>query len=168
MALDRDPLNTNIEGISELVIFWKYPEIDLQCKSMLDRIVIDHKQKIIRLIDVKTSSNIGNFNESFENYKYYRQLSFYWMALHYALTKGELKDKVSNIDEYKKETYILALSTKEVPEARLYEIDENYLNLGLSEIEEIIPKIKWHFDNNKWNHTKESYENNGIEKLKYT
>jgi len=164
LALNKDPLDNNIEAFSELAIFWYYPNTDLQCKSMLDRVVIDHKNKIIKLIDIKTTSKIGEFQQSFENFKYYRQLAFYWMALYYELEKGSMKDKL-NIDEYDKKTYILALHTRDLPEARLIKIPEDKLDEGLSEIDTIISDIKWHFDNDKWGHTKEYYENNGIETL---
>lgn len=164
MALDKDPFDTNIEAFSELAIFWYYPNTDLQCKSMLDRVVIDHNEKVIRLIDVKTTSKIGDFKDSFENFKYYRQLAFYWMALFYELEKGSMKDKV-NLDEYKKESYILTLNTRDFPEARLYKIPEDKLDEGLSEIDKLISDIKWHFGNEVWDHTKEYYENDGIENL---
>ena len=164
LALNKDPLDNNIEAFSELPIFWYYPNTNLQCKSMLDRIVIDHKEKIIRLIDIKTTSKIGEFKQSFEDFKYYRQLAFYWMALYYELTQGLMKDKL-NIDDYKKETYILALHTRDLPEARLIKIPEDKLDEGLSEIDNIISDIKWHFDNDLWDHTREYYENKGIEKL---
>lgn len=164
MALDKDPFDTNIEAFSELAIFWYYPDTDLQCKSMLDRVVIDHNEKVIRLIDVKTTSKIGDFKDSFEDFKYYRQLAFYWMALFYELEKGSMKDKV-NLDEYKKESYILTLNTRDFPEARLYKIPEHKLDEGLSEIDKLISDIKWHFDNEVWNHTREYYENDGIENL---
>lgn len=159
LHLKEDPFNDNIEAYSELPIFWLYPDYDLQCKSMLDRVVIDHKNKIVRLIDVKTTSNIGSFEESYEKYKYYRQLAFYWMALYYFL-----KEKGINYNDYKYETYILAVSTRDLTEVRLYPILETDLEMGYSEIEKLIPEIDWHFKNEAWDHTRSYYENDGVEK----
>jgi len=169
MALNKDPFNTNTIAYSELPIFWYYPikyeDVDLPCKSMIDRLVIDKDEKVIRMIDVKTTSNIGEFKDSFDKFKYYRQLSYYWMALLWALKEGELKDTIDNLDEYKKESYIVTLQTRDLPECRVYHIPDTKLDEGLTEIENIIPKIAWHWKNDLWEHTKEYYEGNGIENL---
>jgi len=155
---DEDRMN-NIEEYNENIIFFKF--LDIECKAMLDRLIIDHKNKIIKLIDIKTTSNLSEFNRSFEEFKYYRQLAFYWIAIHHSWTIFNL---VSNID-YKKESYIIGLQKGDIPECKVFNIEESWLSKGLNEIESILPEIKWHYDNNLWNHSRFYYENNGIEKL---
>jgi hypothetical protein len=151
----------NIETFNEFQIIWQYPEISMPCKSMIDRLVIDHENKVIQLIDIKTTSSIGEFKDKFEELSYYRQLAYYWIALHWYAKENNLQ----YFEEYKKETYIVALQTTQLVECRVFDIDDYYLNLGLNEIEEYMRKIKWHIDENKWEHTKEYYLNNGVEKL---
>lgn len=68
-------MNSNIEYFNEKIIFWEYNE--LLCKSMLDRFIIDHKNKVIKLVDLKTSFDVGDFHEHFKTFEYHRQLSFY-------------------------------------------------------------------------------------------
>jgi hypothetical protein len=148
----------NIEEYNENIIFFEW--FGIPCKSMLDRLVIDHTNKIIKLVDIKTTSNLGDFSHSFEEFSYYRQMVFYWAALHQFC-----KDKDINIDKYTKKTYIVGLQKGDLPECRVLEISENWLSKGLNEIEEVLPKIKWHYDNNLWEHRREYYENNGIETL---
>lgn len=168
LALNKTDIDTAIKAYSELDIYWTYPEeyegAKIHCKSMLDRVVVDEENKEIRLVDIKTTSNIGEFNESFGKFKYYRQLSFYWMALYSAIKNGEIEIQDS-IDNYTKSTYLVVLQTRDLPECRVYEIPENVLDEGLEEIEELIPEIAWHISNDLWNHTKEYYEGSGIEKL---
>ncbi len=43
---------------------------EIPCKSLLDRVKFDVKNKKVYLIDLKTTSDIGNFKESFDKYTY--------------------------------------------------------------------------------------------------
>jgi hypothetical protein len=153
LYLNEEQVFQSIEEFNEKVIFFDWMEV--QCKSMLDRIVIDHTNKIIKLVDIKTTSNLGDFIHSFDEFAYYRQMAFYWGAI-----LNEFK-----YPEYKKETYIVALQKGDLPECRVFSIEDHWLQRGLNEIETILPKIKWHYDNNLWEHSKEYYDNNGVEIL---
>jgi hypothetical protein len=153
LYLSEDQLFQSIEEFNEKVIFFDW--MGVQCKSMLDRIVIDHTNKVINLVDIKTTSNLGDFSHSFDEFAYYRQMAFYWGAI-----LNEFK-----YPEYTKETYIVALQKGDLPECRVFNIEDHWLQRGLTEIEEILPKIKWHYDNNQWEYRKEYYDNNGIEIL---
>jgi len=162
-----DPF-ANVEQFNEQVVFFNW--MGVQCKSMLDRIVIDHTNKVIKLVDIKTTINLGDFAHSFEEFSYYRQMAFYWGAILNFLKDERFKEYVNpNIGNtllnYSKETYIVGFQKGDLPECRVFSINENWLQRGLDEIEEILPKIKWHFDNNQWEHRKEYYDNNGIEIL---
>jgi hypothetical protein len=150
---DEDKMN-GVEEYNEHIIFFDF--LGVQCKSMIDRLVIDHKNKVFKLIDLKTTSNLGEFDHSFEEFKYYRQMAFYWIAI-----LSEFKE----LRDYTKETYIIGLQKGDLPECKVFNIKENWLTIGLSEIEKLMQNIKWHQDNNLWEHSKEYYENNGIEKL---
>lgn len=150
---DEDRMN-NMEEHNEQVIFFDF--LGVECKAMLDRVVIDHKNKIVKLIDLKTTSNLGDFSHSFEEFSYYRQMAFYWLAIY---------NEYPETRDYAHETYIVGLQKGELPECRVFSISEVWLDIGLKEIETILPRIKWHYDNNQWEHSKEYYENNGIEEL---
>lgn len=154
---DEDKMN-GVEEYNEQVVFFDI--LGVKCKSMIDRLVIDTKNKTIFLIDLKTTSNLGDFGHSFEEFAYYRQMAFYWGAVHQFC-----KDKGIDISEYKKETYIVGLQKGDLPECRVFNISEQWLTRGLDEIEQILPRIKWHFDNELWEHRQEYYENYGVEVL---
>lgn len=155
-------MNSEVEYFNEYVIFWEHPN-GLECKSMLDRFLIDHKNKVIKLVDFKTSFDVGGFEEHFMHFHYYRQLAFYWMAIY-----SEFQDKLEDFDNYKKETYIVAVQTKDLPLCRTFNISENLLNKGLEEIQVIMNDLKWHFTENKWEHSKTYYEGDGSEKIDIT
>ena len=88
-------------------------------------------------------------------------MAFYWLAIHNWLKQNNKLELLS----YTKETYIVAIQKGNLMECRVFSIVESYLAEGLDSIEYLLPIIKWHQDNNSWEHTKEYYLNNGIEIL---
>ena len=156
-----DPFNMNEKSYNEFVIFWEDTLHKVPCKSMIDRFVIDEENKIIKLIDLKTTSTFKGFKEKAREFKYFRQLTFYWMAIGWYFTH-ELKKDMS---QYKLETYIVALRTTENPEIKVYNISQHLLNEGLIEINALMPLIGWHYENNQWEYPKEYYNGDGEEKL---
>lgn len=154
---DEDRMN-GVYEYNEKPIFFEM--FGVPCKSMLDRFIVDTKNATIKLVDIKTTVNLGDFEHSFHEFKYYRQMAFYWGALH-----SWAKETLTDINNYKKETYIVGLQKGDLPECRVLSISEDWLNKGLDEIEQLFPKIKWHYDNDQWEHRQEYYENNGIEVL---
>jgi hypothetical protein len=149
-------MQSEVEYFNEKIIMWKYPN-GLKCKSMLDRFIIDHKNKVIKLVDIKTSFDVGDFREHFKTFEYHRQLAFYWQALHY-----ELKELV---EEYTKETYIITLQTKDLPECRVFSIDQTQLDKGNKEINTIMNNLVWHYKEDSWQYHKEYYTGDGAEKI---
>jgi len=80
MFNDNHSLFGNTEQLfiqNELQIFWEFPKFNLPCKSMLDRIIIDHEKKEITMVDLKTTSHMSEFKDKAKEYKYHRQLAFY-------------------------------------------------------------------------------------------
>ena len=150
---------------NEFHINWEYPNVskygDMSCKSLLDRVMIDHTNKKIILIDLKTTTDVFNFKHSMEEYDYYRQLAYYWMAIHWYF-KIELG---LNIEEYNYETYIIAIQNNNENAIRVFEICPKDIEERFELIDSTIKEIAWHKDNNLWEHTKEYYLNNGVEKL---
>jgi hypothetical protein len=69
----------NTEIINEMVIEWELEGVE--CKSMLDKVMINHTDKTIDLIDYK--SYTGNFTRNYRSHNIYRQLAFYREALEY-------------------------------------------------------------------------------------
>lgn len=156
------------DGINELPIYWLYKDElndikELECKSKLDRVIIDKENKSITLVDVKTTFDISNFKESVDKYNYARQLAFYWLALG---SYFETEMIGEDFDEYTKNTYIVAINTmNNREEVRVFEITESLLNQGLEEIVTVMAELNWHFNNNKWDHTLRYYTNDGVDKL---
>lgn len=150
---------------NEFHINWEYPNAsslgDLPCKSLLDRVMIDHTNKKIILVDIKTTADVYNFKHSVEEFDYCRQLAYYWLAIHWYF-KNELK---LNIEEYEYETYIVAVQSHDGYEVRVFKFNPKTIEERLITIDYAIKRIAWHKDNNLWDHMKEYYDEDGAELL---
>lgn len=148
---------------NEFHINWEYPNAseygDLPCKSLLDRVMIDHTNKKIILIDLKTTANVYDFKHSIEEFDYYRQLAYYWEAIHWYF-KYELN---LNIEDYEYETYIIAIQSHDNYEIRVFQINPRNIEERFNTIDKALKDIAWHRNNNLWEHTKEYYIGDGIE-----
>lgn len=148
---------------NEFHINWEYPNAsslgDLPCKSLLDRVMIDHTNKKIILVDIKTTADVYNFKHSVEEFDYCRQLAYYWLAIHWYF-KNELK---LNIEEYEYETYIVAVQSHDGYEVRVFKFNSKAIEERLVTIDYAIKRIAWHKNNNLWNHMKEYYDEDGAE-----
>jgi hypothetical protein len=150
------------KAYNELTILWEYKveEGKLECKSRPDRIIVDTKNKVIKLVDVKTASSFTDFADTIKNYGYDIQLSFYWGAIMYWF-KQEFKDE--DITQYKQETYIVAYKTVGVPECKVISFSEDFLLKAAEQIVSLMRDLNWHTVNNKWEYSRSYYEGDGIE-----
>lgn len=162
--------NPNTFSSNELKVYWEHPTLKLNdkplvLKSILDRLYIDHKNKIVRLVDLKTSKEIYKFGEKFKDYNYKRQMAFYWYAIEY-LFKKIFTDK--DINKYTKETYIVGIQTPNVyiklpTECIVANVENTTIQDGVKEVDNKLSDIIWHFENDEWSHNINFYLNNGID-----
>lgn len=158
-------LNLSIDGIetyNEFPIYWKHPETNVSCKSLIDRLVINHNRKEISLVDIKTTNKFKGFKDKASEFKYFRQLAFYWYALFYYFKQQNTDEKYK---DYKKSMYIIAIKTIDPVEVKVYNINETLLREFPNEIDHLIEEISWHEEHNLWEHSRSYYKNEGINKL---
>lgn len=176
LSLTYSTSNANISEeyveVNEARIYWEHPEIlvngePIVCKSKIDRLIIDHKNKIVKLIDLKTTYSMNNFSTKFEEFKYNEQLAFYWMAIWYMFSKLFPDRKLS---DYTKETYIVAISTNPsdsrilIPvETKVFKIQEKWLTAGYRNVEQTLRDMVWYLETDQWDHSREYYESDGTE-----
>lgn len=146
---------------NEFVIMWEEPVYKLPCKSMLDRLIIDHDNKKVILVDLKTANTFENFRERCNTFGYFRQMAFYWYAVNWYFVNELKKD----IGEYTKETYIIALNTTEDPDVKVINIEEKDLKDGLDDMMRLFYEINWHWTNEKWDYSYAYYMGDGSEKI---
>lgn len=151
-----------IECHNEFHINWEAEKQGVSCKSLLDRVKIDHANKKITLIDLKTTADVYNFKHSVEEYDYYRQIAFYILALTWYM-----KDQGYDIEDYDIEAYIVAIQSNGNNEVRVFNmLNEQELLARKDLIADALTEISYHYQTGNWDHTREYYENNGTETLK--
>lgn len=156
--LTNDP---GCECHNEFHINWEDPKYKLPCKSLLDRVKIDHVNKKIIVIDLKTTADVYNFKHSVETYNYYRQIAFYLLAITWYMNDQEI-----DISDYDCEAYIIAIQTNSNNEVRVFNmLNENELMNSKDIIFDTLSELSYHYQSNNWDHTRNYYENDGTEEL---
>lgn len=150
-----------IECNNEFHINWEAEKQGVSCKSLLDRVKIDHTNKKITLIDLKTTVDVYNFKHSVEEYDYYRQIAFYILALTWYM-----KEEGYDIDEYDLEAYIIAIQSNGNNEVRVFNmLNEKELLIRKDLIADTLTEISYHYQTGNWDHTRKYYEEDGTEEL---
>lgn len=146
------------EIITQVPIFFNYRNVE--CKSLLDGLIIDHNKKTIQPYDLKTSAwGVRNFRAAYRKFKYYTQAAFYTYAVaQHFRHELELTDyEVLPFD------FVVAgvkLGLEEYP--AIYRVEPQDIVYGMEKIDEAIEKYKWHIENSKFEMTKEQYDCSSI------
>lgn len=133
----------------------------LKCKSLLDSVHFNFEEKICTLMDIKTTTKLWHFEDSINQYDYTRQLEFYTMALIWYLENERNEDPT----EWRFDWYIIAIDTIDNNEVRVFKFFNDQVIPKSLLILHAIDNIKWHIDNNLWEHTRVYYESDGAETL---
>ena len=163
------PPMSNLKHYHEFHINWEagYGIIDLteyypvKCKSLLDSLTLDFKNKKATIMDLKTTAKLWHFEESIEMYDYCRQLCYYTRAVEWYLEE-ELHE---NPGDWTFEYYIIGIDTTGSNEIRVFKINEDDVEARDNTICDALGEIAWHQSNNKWDHSREYYEGDGSETL---
>lgn len=144
------------ETFNEYPIYWTYQIEDrsYDFKALIDRFIIDFESKKIRLVDLKTTRKIHDFETSFDQFGYDRQLAFYSIAI---MKLFEQKYPNENIEDYDVEHFIVAINKEEEPESRVFKVSKDKVLEATKEIHELVNRVHWHFKHNKWDRPKEQY-----------
>lgn len=140
-------------------------------KSMIDKVVTDHKEKTIQPYDLKCVWNVEGFYDDYYLYRRaYIQAYLYWMACIYVVDNSAVKGyKVlptrfivcDSINYYN--PLIYSLTEKDLDDA-----EQGFEHKGrrYPGVNEIITNLKWALENNMWTISRENYINRGIRNIK--
>ena len=80
--------NKDVEILDQLAVYFPYNNVD--CKALLDRVIVDHKNETIQPIDFKTMGDQTiYFPKSLRQRRYDIQAAFYTEALYYFKERDE-------------------------------------------------------------------------------
>ena len=150
------PADPDIDVFDQLEIEWKYR--GYQAVSHLDKVLVNHKAKMIHPMDLKTTGKSAySFHQSVLKYGYFRQAAFYMRALEsWKLKHDRIKDY--DIDNFR---FIVAETACYTPPL-VYKCTENDIIVGLhggyvhggrkyiKGVNDLITDLKWHQHHNKW------------------
>lgn len=134
---------------------------NIKCKSLLDGLILDFKNKQAIIYDLKTTQKLWHFEDSIDQYDYLRQLAYYTMAVEWYLVKE--CNQVPG--DWKFEYYIVGIDTTGSYEIRVFNIEPYMVESRYSIIRDVLQEISWHQCYDKWDHSREYYEGDGSEKL---
>ena len=156
--------NTDYENWHEFHINWVYyveMAAGINCKSLLDGLSLDYKNKKAIIYDLKTTAKLWHFEDSIDTYDYLRQLAYYTMAVKWYL-KDEMKE---DIDKWEFNYYIIGIDTTGTSEIRVFKIEPYMVQSRNNVIHNALKAIFWHQATDKWEHSREYYEGDGSEQL---
>jgi hypothetical protein len=146
----------------EFHINWEfYGEMPIACKSLLDGLTLDFKNKKAIIYDLKTTQKLWHFEDSIKQYDYCRQLMYYTMAVGWYL-KYELGE---DLKDWSHEWYIIGIDTTGSNEIRVFKFTKDLIYSHADTIEHALEHIAWHQSTGKWDHSREYYEGDGSETL---
>lgn len=152
-------VSSTSQRIKELEIYW---EVDVEgldskvkLKAKLDNIIIDFKNKVIYLNDLKsTGKPVALFKGSFVSFRYYRQIAFYANALFQYLLQIE-----QNPLEWSIVPRMVAVDNTPQFNVHTFTLAQEWVELGQKECGELISRVAWHIKNNEWSYTADEVEN---------
>ena len=162
--INNDYGNTDYENWHEFHINWIYyieTAAGVDCKSLLDGLSFDYKNKKAIIYDLKTTAKLWHFEESIDMYDYLRQLAYYTQAVQWYL-KNEMNE---DPDKWSFDYYIIGIDTTGTYEIRVFKIEPNMVQSRNDVIHNALRQIFWHQATNNWEHSREYYEGDGSESL---
>lgn len=140
-------------------------------RGVIDIVLIDHENKTIRMIDLKTGSNsLLEFMNSFIKWRYFLQEAVYMKSAKTVQNNLKIKNykllpfQFLYISRYEKIPFIFEIGSKWHNAAlNGFKTTNNYEYKGLNAL---LDEIKWHLNNKVFDLPKEIYEANGFMELK--
>ena len=133
----------------------------VQCKSLLDGLTLDFKNKKVIIYDLKTTQKLWHFEDSIDMYDYCRQLAYYSMAVDWYLEEECKEEPLDWTYEY----YIIGIDTTGSYEIRVFKVEPYMIQSRIDTIYDALDVIAWHQSTGKWEHSRSYYEGDGSEPL---
>ena len=138
------------------------PELlQVACKSLLDGLTLDFKNKKAIIYDLKTTQKLWHFEDSIDQYDYLRQLAYYMWAVRWYL-QNEYNEDTS---KWTYDFYIIGIDTTGTNEIRVFKFNMGQMITPSVKINEALTEIAWHQSTGKWEHSRAYYEGDGSETL---
>ncbi len=140
LQLDRDIEDKTIEAYNELFVKADVDNLPFGFHGVLDNVVVDHNTKTIFINDLKTlGKSIQDFPDSVEYYRYWVQAVIYVLLA---------KEKFSITDDWNVQVTFIVID--KYNQVYPYQVSSETLAKWSESFEDIVQKIKWHYDNKRY------------------
>ena len=159
----KDIINTELDYFNQFKFEFKF--LNFNFRGIIDKIIINHKTKKVRFIDLKTGAeNASEFESSFIKWRYYFQGVIYTLAF-------EVVCGILNLRGYTLEDFEFLYISKKEKIPMLFKMSKNWFKAGLKGFNigkykykgliELCEEVKWCVDNNEYETPKHIVESNG-------
>ena len=140
LQLDRDEEDKSIEAYNELFVKAEADNLPFGFHGVLDNVVVDHNSKTIFINDLKTlGKSIQDFPDSVEYYRYWVQAVIYVLLA---------KEKFSITDDWNVQVTFIVID--KYNQVYPYQVSSETLAKWSESFEDIVQKIKWHYENKRY------------------
>jgi hypothetical protein len=140
LQLDRDVEDKSIEAYNELFVKAEADNLPFGFHGVLDNVVVDYNSKTIFINDLKTlGKSIQDFPDSVEYYRYWIQAIIYVLLA---------KEKFSIGDDWNVQVTFIVID--KYNQVYPYQVSSETLVKWSESFEEIVQKIKWHYENKRY------------------
>lgn len=164
-AFSRHIFINGLEHYNQFKFSIKYKGFIL--RGVMDKILIDHKNKLVYMIDLKTGKGpVEEFEASFIKWRYYLQEAVYVKAFSYLCETLGLKGY--NLMPFK---FLYISRTQQIPLS--FTVTKKWHKAALNGfttaggwrykgLDELIDDVRWHLDNKVFDVSKKVAESNGL------
>jgi hypothetical protein len=139
LQLDKTDEDDHVEVYNELQLQVDITGLPFGFKGFVDNLVIDHNSKNIFINDLKTlGKSIQDFPDSVEYYRYWIQAVVYMRMV---------KEKY-NLDGYA--YHITFIVIDKYNQVYPYQVSSDTLVQWSEKFEEVVTKVKWHYENKQY------------------
>jgi len=144
-----------------------YDVLDHKFKSMMDKVIIDHKAKTVQVYDLKCTWSVENFYSEYYLYRRaYIQGYLYWCAAEAWASEmgyGDYQICFPKFIVCDSTNYANPLVYSMTRESIAKAVDGfEYKGREYPGVKQLIEDLKWALENDKWNISRENHINNGI------
>ena len=140
LQLDRDEEDKSIEAYNELFVKAEADNLPFGFHGVLDNVVVDHNSKTIFINDLKTlGKSIQDFPDSVEYYRYWVQAVIYVLLA---------KEKFSITDDWNVQVTFIVID--KYNQVYPYQVSSETLAKWTESFQDIVQKIKWHYENKRY------------------
>lgn len=138
MGFDQDTFITDVKQHNELdLVCLEFDDYFFGIRGIIDNLVVDHNNKVIRVNDLKKSSkSIGQFEESIEYYNYWMQAALYRLLVNH------IKETTFGVDYPVEFRFIVVDSYMQIAPIR---ISEETMEAWTLKLNDELDKANYHF-----------------------